>query len=212
MLIFDAIVGNSDRHQENWGFISKFKETITEIDKEIKLKKSLFGKIVPSLKKIATKSVLMQQSVENLNNNSKSSLLRSQHLVAQTVFSPIYDSGCCLGRELNDDKIDKMLEDPQMLEAFTLRGMSEVRWNYGKKKPRHFELLTELFLPYLDVFADVRIKIMNEFTEEKLEKLIYSIDSSLPKELEYLKLSEKRKRLMVKLISLRIKKSLTIGI
>ena len=35
IIVFDAIIGNSDRHQENWGIITNFEQTIKEIDKEL---------------------------------------------------------------------------------------------------------------------------------------------------------------------------------
>lgn len=39
VIVFDTIISNSDRHQENWGFIIHFKETIEAIDESINAKK-----------------------------------------------------------------------------------------------------------------------------------------------------------------------------
>lgn len=36
IIVFDAVVGNSDRHQENWGIITNFEQTIQEIDEALK--------------------------------------------------------------------------------------------------------------------------------------------------------------------------------
>ncbi len=203
MMVFDAIIGNSDRHQENWGFITKFKETIEEIEDVIKNKKSYWGKIIPSFKKTMAKSILMQK------NADKASVLRSQHIVAQTDFSPIYDSGCCLGRELLNDKIELYLIDNQALNSYVLKGKSEIRWRAGNK-PKHFDLLQELIKVYPQVFYEVKKCILNEFSKEKLEILVNNIDSNLPGKLENLKLSQNRKNLIVKLIPLRIEKFLSI--
>lgn len=207
MLIFDAIIGNSDRHQENWGFISKFKETILEIEKEIRTKKNFWGKIIPKLKKITTSGTLYQRIREEEKNlKPKKSTLLNQTLLVQTEFSPIYDSGCCLGRELLDDRILKMLTDNQMLEAYVVRrGKSEVRFEEGKKIP-HFELLKNLQIEYNTVFDRTINRINEVYTYEKLKTLIYNIDKELPATLSRHKLSDIRKDLMIKLIALRIKK------
>lgn len=207
MLIFDAIIGNSDRHQENWGFISKFKETILEIEKEIKTKKSFLGKIIPKLKKFIASSALYQRIREEEKNlKPKKSTLINQTLVVQTEFSPIYDSGCCLGRELLDDRILKMLTDNQMLEAYVVRkGKSEVRFEEGKKIP-HFELLKNLEMEYKTVYTKTINRINELYSYEKLKTLIYNIDKELPKSLLKHKLPDIRKDLMIKLIDLRIKK------
>ncbi|MEP0212009.1 MAG: hypothetical protein ABJD66_02255 [Cellulophaga sp.] len=206
MLIFDAIVGNSDRHQENWGFISKFRETMQEIEKEIKTQKNLIGKIIPNFKKFVTKNTLNQRQLEEEQNKKPKKLsLLNQALIVQTNFSPIYDSGCCLGRELLDEKIKKMLNDPQMLEAYLRKGKSEVRYKEGKKIP-HFELLEKLNNDYESVFIQVIDKVNKNYDYEMLRDLILNIDSELPKELIKYKLPELRKELMIKLIDLRINK------
>ncbi|BCY29690.1 hypothetical protein [Flavobacterium okayamense] len=203
MLIFDSIIGNSDRHQENWGFITKFKEIIEELDNQIATKNS-FGKIFSKFKKGIAQS-LSDETKKSNNPN----LLRTTGLFAKTDFSPIYDSGCCLGRELLDERIELYLKDNQAAKSYILRGRSEVRWVEGGK-PKHFDLLTNLYNHYPKVFQEVKANILKEFTEEKLKTLINNIDNNLPYEYQSLKLSEKRKQLMVKLVSLRIEQLVSI--
>lgn len=206
MLIFDSIIGNSDRHQENWGFISKFRETFQEIEKEIQTKKNFFGKIVPKLKRLLTKSTLSQRIIEEEQNiNPKKSTLINQSLVVLTEFSPIYDSGCCLGRELEVTRIEKMLKDEQMIQAYIERGRAEVRLEEGTK-PRHFELLNGLKKDYKTVFKETIDRINKSYSLEKLEDLINNIDKELPSQLFKHKLTDNRKDLMIKLIDLRIKR------
>lgn len=206
MLIFDAIIGNSDRHQENWGFISKFKETIEEIEQEIQSKKSFLGKILPRMKRFITESTLYQrQELEDKNKKLKRSTLLNQTLIVQTHFSPIYDSGCCLGRELLEERISKMLKDQQMVEAYIRKGKSEVRYSEGEKPP-HFELLKNLYSDYSRVFDKIIERVNNNYSYENLKKLIINIDSELPNELIKYKLDDLRKELMIKLIDLRINK------
>ncbi|MBE7693284.1 hypothetical protein [Tenacibaculum finnmarkense] len=206
MLIFDAIIGNSDRHQENWGFISKYKETIIEIDEEIKTKKSFFSKIEPKMRKFIAKIALINRGIEEENNiKTKRSTLLNESLVVRTEFSPIYDSGCCLGRELLDVKIEKMVTNSQMMEAFINKGRSEVRFNEGKK-PRHFDLLKALNNDYEKIFVDTLKIINHNYSLEKLSIIINNIDKELPIQLFNFKLPDNRKDLMIKLINLRINK------
>lgn len=206
MLIFDAIIGNSDRHQENWGFISKFKETIEEIDQEILNKRSFWSKILPKFKRLVTESTLYQRQLQEQKNiTPKKTTLLNQTLIVQTNFSPIYDSGCCLGRELLDDRINKMFKDNQMIEAYIRKGRSEVRYREGGKPP-HFELLKNLYKDYNGVFDDVISRVNKNYNYEDLKSLIYNIDFNLPIELIKYKLPDLRKELMIKLIDLRINK------
>lgn len=206
MLIFDAIVGNSDRHQENWGFISMFRETIREIDKEITNTKGFFASIEPKLRKFLTKNTLMHKEIKEQKNTAPNKiLLKAQSQIVETVFSPIYDSGCCLGRELEDRRIELMLNDSQMLNAFIKRGRSEVRWNVGSK-PKHFDFLHDIYQEYPVVFKKVIEKIKSNFDKEKLKQLIDNIDVNLPLELKRFSLPNNRKLLMHKLVTLRIEK------
>ncbi|WP_412986574.1 hypothetical protein [Pontimicrobium sp. IMCC45349] len=206
MLIFDAIIGNSDRHQENWGFISKFRETIQEIDKEITNTRGFFARIEPKIRKFITKSALKRKVLqEQTNIGPNKILLKTQSQIVETVFSPIYDSGCCLGRELEDEKINLMLKDSQMLNAFIKRGRSEVRWNIGKK-PKHFDFLKEISREYPEIFKKVLEKIESNYNKENLKLLIDNIDVNLPSTLKKFSLPINRKLLMYKLVTLRVEK------
>jgi hypothetical protein len=206
MLIFDAIIGNSDRHQENWGFMSKFRETIREIDKEITNTKGFFARIEPKLRKFLTKNALKQREIQEQKNTAPNKiLLKTQSQIVETIFSPIYDSGCCLGRELEDRRIELMLNDPQMTKAFIKRGRSEVRWNVGSK-PKHFDFLNDISKEYPEIFKKVLEKVKSNFDKEKLRQLIDNIDVNLPLELKRFSLPDNRKLLMHKLITLRIEK------
>lgn len=207
MIVFDSLIGNSDRHQENWGFISKFKETIQEIDKEIDTKKGFFRRIELKLQRFLTKFTLSQRLLEEKENKKpKKSTLINQSLVVLNDFSPIYDSGCCLGRELLDPKIKKLLNDKQMIESFLKKGKSEIRLEVGKKKPSHFDVILSIKKDYPNVFKDTMNRINKIYSKPDLELIINNIDNSLPFKLNNFKLPNNRKELMIKLIDLRINK------
>ena len=147
-IIFDSIIGNGDRHQENWGFIVNF-DTL-EIE-----------------------------------------------------YSPIYDSGSCLGRELEEKKVNQMLKDSNMLNAYINRGVSEIHWE--SKKLNHFELIKNIYNQerYKNIVENEIKRIVQIFNEERIKKIVNEIDNNLPENLSEHKLPKNRKELIAKIISLR---------
>lgn len=183
VIIFDSIIGNSDRHQENWGFII----LNIEVDEEKKNKyvdsrlfKTVLGFI---LKKGETKEFV--------------SFIKGR-------FSPIYDSGSCLGREIADEKVDQMLHDMRMLEAYINRGPSEIRWTGAKIN--HFELISEIKNEYSKVVIDEIERLMNVYNEQTIHDIVHNIDQNLPENLKVYCLPNNRKELIVKMINLRFEK------
>lgn len=57
--------------------------------------------------------------------------------------APIYDNGSSLGFNETENKKRKMLTDTRMLQGFCNRGKSCIGLP-GRRKPKHFELLTFL--------------------------------------------------------------------
>ncbi len=179
IIVFDAIVSNSDRHQENWGIIFSLEKLNNELD-------------------IATGS--------NATNLLDKSTLDFQSAFEYSSFSPIYDSGCCLGREIENHKLKEYLNDKVRLEAYTNKGFSEIHWKGEPKKKRHFELL-ELLKPDYNKNIEGHInRVKNHYKKEDIETIIYAIDENLPKNLSQYSLSKERKELMVKIIHLRVHK------
>lgn len=201
IIIFDSIIGNSDRHQENWSIITKHKiiiEEKTNSDNPFKAKdKNLFTKI----KKLKNKLFFDK-------NKEFETIFHDPNYVVKFKtshrFAPIYDSGCCLGREFEEDKIDKMLNDAQMLIAYIKKGESEIHWEGLEKKSKHFELVSLLFDNYPEQTKKYVNRIKDKFDSQKIKEIIENIDLNLPKELINFKLSDSRKKLMFKLLTLRI--------
>jgi hypothetical protein len=155
VIIFDSLIGNGDRHQENWGFI-----------------------------------------ISNSNQQQASSI----------KFSPIYDNGSCLGRKIDDEKINKILNDSNMLNAYINRGKSEIRWNNGIAL-NHFELIKNIkikYKEYSEFITDIINKIIVRYDENDIKEIVTEIDSKLPEILKQHKLPQKRKELIIKMLSLRI--------
>ncbi|MBL7836231.1 MAG: hypothetical protein JNM67_01830 [Bacteroidetes bacterium] len=212
IIVFDAIVSNSDRHQENWGIITFFKETIDRIDEELNRGNVSFGRRIGiKFAKWITKSASL--SHELFKKLPKSTLL-FQHEVAPVKFAPIYDSGCCLGRELEDTRVNVLLEDNKQLEKYIDGGVSEIHWTDKKGKIDHFTLvrLVKAQEPDYAKLINKRINdIKLKYDKNKLRSLIFEIDSELPINLHQFRLPNNRKQLIYKIVTLRLERLFSLG-
>ena len=202
IIIFDAIVGNSDRHQENSGIIMFYRKAIDEINKELSDENlGFWKKINMKFKRLLNEFFILLHKEER--EISKSNL--KLHLeITIHEFAPIYDSGCCLGREYEEDKVVKMINDSQMLKAYINKGKSEIHWNGIDEKCNHFELVKLLIQKYPKETKRYISRVKDKYNSQKIKEVIEDIDAKLPPELINFKLSDSRKILMFKLITLRV--------
>ena len=192
-IIFDSIIGNSDRHQENWGFITPFQEkTLTREEA-----KSFLGRLKERIKKI-------QDSSRGNNGNVPLDVhvkIRILQIVGK--YAPIYDSGCCLAREKNEGAVRQMLNDKIMFDSFVNRGQSEIRWDESGRKLNHFELIKRIKEKYHEVVTDTINQVIAVYDENKIHDIVFNIDKRLPDVLkadERWALSDDRKELICRLI------------
>lgn len=205
-LVFDAIVSNSDRHQENWGIINKFYETISQSEIEILRNNiSKFPKIGLRLVKYILKNLpfIKQDTFKMFIGRI---YLKFGAELALHEFSPIYDSGCCLGREKDEAKIRILLVNESELQKYINQGFAEVYWEGMDKKLSHFDLIKQLRTEYVSIVNDTINRVQRKFNEEDIRTIIFNLDNNLPSSLAEYKLPDIRKELMVKLITLRVQK------
>lgn len=197
VIIFDSLIGNGDRHQENWGFIVETPKPFLRL-KGIGL--TLSGSFLEMLivKYLQLKTKVPIDFIKKF--------IRSMELRGISEFSPIYDSGCCLGREKLDSAVNQMLKNGAELEKYINNGCSEIRWANEKKKISHFELIRRVKEEYEHVVNSTITSVEGIFNEQQLRDLVFSVDSSLPSSLNSFKLPEQRKELIVKMITLRFEK------
>lgn len=155
-LIFDAIIGNSDRHQSNWGLIQSIELVeVKPIKKGLKLP---FGK---------AKSDGLQFTI-NVKRKA----------------APIYDSGCCLGREFGEQQLQQHLDIQSKFDKYIRNGVSELRTGETEKKPSHEELLR--FIKSTNngewkSFVDEEInRVIQAYNPKTINELILNIDKNLP--------------------------------
>lgn len=160
MLVFDAIIGNSDRHQSNWGII-RYQEEIGWHTFDTKMKAA-----------------------------------------------PIYDSGCCLGREFGEEQIKQFLSEQGKFDKYIRKGTSELRVSETEKKPTHESLLTHIKTTYKEygTLIDNEIKrVLALYDKDKLLNLIFGIDDALPERYrEQYGLTDVRKEFVVRVLDRRI--------
>ena len=194
IIILDSIIGNGDRHQENWGIITEYSEVIKELEEIArKEKKVFFERSLFAMLAITTKA----------KRDEAVKIVKEFDLKMPGKFSQIYDSGSCLGRELEDDKVKQMLTDNVMLETYIRKGVSEIHWKGQKLK--HFDLVAKLNLQYPVIVKKIITRVNNKYNETTLRKCINDIDLNLPKEFHENKLPTERKEFMIKLITLRVR-------
>jgi hypothetical protein len=205
MLLFDAIIGNSDRHQENWGYIAvntSLSEAFRELTNITDGKETMLPKWAT---KLLRSSFFLKRlrSKEQKNEFEKTKLKLDRNL----RFSPIYDSGCCLGREIEEERIIKMIQNDSQIDKYISKGMAEIHWEGVKLS--HFEMLKKLF--DMDKNLKERSKnIIEKFNINDLSNFILQIDINLPTEFNNWEISNYRKDFIVKLLTLRKEKILQI--
>lgn len=199
IIVFDSLIGNGDRHQENWGIITYNKEALELYRRESKnrshrLINRLYFRLLVSILK----------HFPNISKKAKIKL----HSLLPNVFAPIYDSGSCLCRELLDNKVGQLLKDEQQLKAYIRRGTSEIHWE--GEKISHFDLIRNIHNQYPEeIDAEIR-RIESIFNETEIASIVDDVDKHLPEDKMQFCLPEDRKELIFKVVSLRYKELIKI--
>jgi hypothetical protein len=200
-IVFDALIGNSDRHQENWAIINKhtmISEGITQIQKDIESDK------VDSMPNWVKKLIKVVYTVKGkIRPELQTARLM---LPKQTRFAPIYDSGCSFGRELDDERIKLMLNNEHEIGKYVAKGLAEIHWEGNKIS--HFDLVTKLLkIEGLKDFVIASFKrIMEQFDPQKMEEIVRNVDKEIIELGNTNFLPKERKEFVLKLITLRLNK------
>lgn len=195
VIVFDSLIGNGDRHQENWALINK-QRLLTEIIEELENDKKV--KIPKALKKLQQ---LLKIAVDGYKSSGKK-MPKSLYQI-DLRFSPIYDSGSSLGRELLSEKIQSLLNVPTQLSSYINRGTSEIHWE--NKKISHFDLIRNLLSSkHQYVTNEIITKTVENFDAALFMEIVQRIDYNIPQTHLSYKIPADRKELIIKIITLRI--------
>lgn len=156
MLVFDALICNRDRHQENWALIrSQTKEEDVEGE-------------VP---KVGDKNWL---------KDLVAFVMRSLH----ARLAPIYDSGTSLGHNLLEGKMEAMLTEPtrDALRRFATgpKSTAHIRW-HGKRL-RHDDLLLHIGNQDSKCLLPALVKVTKAFDPKQVADLLEVIDTKVVRE------------------------------
>ncbi len=190
VMVFDALIGNQDRHSENWAIIRSLDINNKEFNKQRLLKylKGIYKKFGLKLKNVPFKKFIIRH-MDELS-------------LVDYEFSPIYDSGSSLGREITEISIPEYLSDENKMKKYIKNGKSDIRWE--NKRVKHFELLNFLKKSYPEQLISTAQKVINQYNSDRMKDLIFNIDKKLPANFGESSLSLPRKELIFKLIDLRI--------
>lgn len=200
-IVFDALIGNSDRHQENWAIInihSMVSEGITQIQKDIES-----GEI-DSLPNWLKKLIKVAYTVKGKIRPELQTVRLM--LPKQTRFAPIYDSGCSFGRELDDKRVIQLLNNEQEIQKYITKGLAEIHWE--SKKINHFELVNRLIESegLKDFVLDSLKRIIERFNLKNIEDIVLNVDKEIIAVGNSNLLPKERKELVLKLLTLRFNK------
>jgi len=201
IIIFDSIIGNGDRHQENWAFINQITMTtslLVEVEKSVK--QGTFEKMPGFIKWVYKRFVDFEKKKMKPEATAAKLILQNTK-----GFAPIYDSGSSLGRELTDEKVKSMLTNDLEIESYINRGVSEIHWE--QEKLNHFELIEKLLMSsYKEVTLKIISRVVSKFDNKIINEILTTIDKDVSSLTEKYKLKTERKQLILKLITLRFER------
>lgn len=200
IIVFDAIVGNTDRHTENWAFITNISlevEPMKPVDVVLPKKKKSIKKLLPFFFKNEPPEEPTEVPIEfsiNLNLIIKEKF----------IFSPIYDSGSCLGREIAERKIEDYLKNQDKILQYIDKGMSEIRWNdlplnlfeTAQKVANEFPNISKKILKKINIFEKTKT----------IKNIVSEIDTNLVNKVKDTFLSVQRKELITQILEKRLEK------
>jgi len=199
IIIFDALIGNGDRHQENWAFINKswpMHEAIQKMeDADAMSKLNRFWRWL-------LKWFQKQVGQIHKERKEKGKKMPKQLYIPQIRMAPIYDSGSSLGRELLEDRVKNFLNSDEELSRYIDKGLAEIHWE--NKKLSHFELIRKLLhSEYNETVKRIINRVLEKWNGPEIERIVQQIDRSVPESHNVYKIPDSRKQLIFKIITLR---------
>lgn len=194
--LFDLIIGNGDRHSENWAVVRK---------RSAKADENLLQSIRERAEQLRADGITSEQKVNDILEECHALELWSKRHYYR--LGQIYDSGSSLGRELTEERLSQMLRDKRMFDAYLNRSKGDisVRHLEHRKYLEDFILFKE---DYYDIMAERIASLSTALgNKHKLKDIIYNIDADvrdhIPQEFH---LSDERKELIYRLVYERIKR------
>lgn len=196
-LIFDAIIGNTDRHQENWAFIGNttiLTEVLSQVEQEVKSKG--FQKLPWPIRQLYKR--YFDKTKAELSPDGK---LAKLIVTKVTKNAPIYDNGSSLARELTDNRVNSLLNNEKDLSRYIEKGNSELHWN--GQKLTHFELIKVLLNSSYTEQVNKAAEFLQNWDNSLILRILEQIDTLVPENWKNYCIPDNRKMLISKLLTLR---------
>lgn len=209
MQLFDCIIGNTDRHSENWAVIrNKKQENINSI---------LFTHLTMwdylsfiFCEKKRKNWLRKKKERDNIYHyyltNFQSTKKEVQELIRKNTyrFAPFYDNGSSLGRELNEQRICNMLkEDSVLFEKYFNNGCPDIK--VKDKKTTFNDTIIYLLQKHPEECSHFIRRHLHFYDKKLFSDVICHIDDNLPNEgFDKYRLSQQRKDFYIKIIDSRI--------
>ncbi len=191
MLVFDAIIGNHDRHQQNWGII----KTLNFYNKaEQPLKPhGIIDKLIKTLYKLY---IIQNKKHEEMLDNIKHVI----NFKEEYSFSPFFDNGNSLAYNQTENRVEQYLKDTKQLENYLFgnKAHSHIKWHGNEVK--YIDLLENIKASYPDFIKKRIEQVAKSFKESSVNQIITEVDRDFPKSHSKYQLTLARKELMYKII------------
>jgi hypothetical protein len=111
-----------------------------------------------------------------------------------------------LGREIQEETLKDFISDANRIESYIKRGKNEIRWHSENKG--FFELVEILLENERESIKETFQKISENYTNDKVQKLVIEIDDDIRREIAETKLTLQRKQFIIKLLTARFDKQI----
>lgn len=187
MILFDCIIGNTDRHSENWALIRNKNGEL--IYSELKQRPFISRWLTYWKFHKLTGLPLFQ--------------IRKTVAVLRHQFAPFYDNGSSLGRELSEQRIEELMSSADEFERFFIGGKSDIIVGNGKMS--FLDTIDFLMSDYPMECGHFVNKHLSLYNKEQFHSLINNIDNNYPVlEFNENRISTCRKNFIFQLIDERI--------
>ena len=124
-------------------------------------------------------------------------------------FSPLFDNGSSLGRELEETRVTVLLQDSAAIQRYLHRGETAIFWE--GQKVSHFQLIESLLATAHRAKVEETIaKAHSLFNPQSIAHAINKVDEHLPLTHTAYRLPDARKALIANMITLRFEKLQTL--
>lgn len=211
-LVLDAIIGNTDRHSENWAMISPVgNEDVKEIfDKTSLQTDANRADLIDNFKELqenGKKLALPDKRAEEVEQEGNMPNWKAKEWLGQCMcLAPIYDSGSSLGREYTDDELQVKLDNGGLNE-YIEKGKPDIQIKESEKKRTFLKCIEDLCQDYKDDMKQIYEQSLSQLDCKQIDKMLDILDQDargiIPEELC---LSRVRKDFISRLINGRIER------